>query len=84
MMLRNIWTSLGPGQIFWYGPSYGKGTSFGTWVPTGIWWGDPRGSDHLGDRGVDGKIILKCIFKKWDEAWTGLTWLRIWIGGGLL
>jgi hypothetical protein len=26
---------------------------------------------------VDGRIILKCIFKKWNvEAWTGLIWLR--------
>ena len=30
------------------------------------------------DLGVDGMIILKCIFKKWDgEAWTGLIWRRI-------
>jgi hypothetical protein len=40
--------------------------------------------DHLGDPGVDRRIILKCIFKKWDEAWTGLSWLRIVTGGGLL
>jgi hypothetical protein len=40
--------------------------------------------DHLGDPDVDGMIILKWIFKKWDGAWTGLTWLRIGTGGGLL
>ena len=34
---------------------------------------------------VDGKIILKWIYRKWDEgAWTGSSWLRIGTGGGLL
>jgi hypothetical protein len=33
-------------------------------VHTGTWWGNLRGGDHLGDLGVDGKIILKCTFKK--------------------
>jgi hypothetical protein len=32
-----------------------------------------------------GRIILKRIFKKWNgEGWTGLIWLRIGTGGGLL
>jgi hypothetical protein len=53
-------------------------------VHTGFWWGDLREGDHLGDRGVDGNIILKWIFKMWDRAWTRLSWLRIGIGGGLL
>jgi hypothetical protein len=32
----------------------------------------------MGDQGIDGKIILRWIFRKWDvELWTGSSWLRI-------
>ena len=33
---------------------------------TGFWWGNFREIDHLEDTGVDGKIILRWIFRKWD------------------
>jgi hypothetical protein len=37
---------------------------------------------HLGDPGIDGKIILRLIFRKRDVGiWTGLSCLRIGTGG---
>ena len=41
--------------------------------------------DHLGDPGVDGRIILRWIFRKWDVGvWTGSGWLRVGTGDGHL
>jgi len=46
----------------------------------GFWWGNLRERVHLGDPGVDGRI-LRWNFGKWDvEAWTGTSWLRIGTG----
>jgi hypothetical protein len=48
---------------------------------TGFWWRNLRERDHLQDPGVDGRIKLRWIFRKWDVgAWTGLSWLRIGTG----
>ena len=52
---------------------------------TGFWLGNLRERDHLGDPGVDGRIILKWIFRKFDVVvWTESIWLRTGIGGGHL
>jgi hypothetical protein len=43
-------------------------------VHTGFRWGDLREGDHFGDPGVDGRRILKWIFKKWDG---GMDWIEL-------
>ena len=45
----------------------------------------PEGKRTLGRQGVDGRIIIGWIFKKWDVGvWTGSSWLRIGTGDGHL
>jgi len=54
-------------------------------VYTGFRCGNLRERDHLGDPGVDGRIMLRWIFRKWDVwVWNGLIWLMIGTGGGHL
>jgi hypothetical protein len=47
--------------------------------------GKPEGKNHLGDPGVDGRIILSWIFRMWDVGVrTGSSCLRVGTGGGHL
>ena len=39
-----------------------------------VWWGNLRERDHLGDPGVDGRIILRWIFRKWG---VGMDWIEL-------
>ena len=50
---------------------------------TGFWRGNLTERDHLENPGVDGRIILRRIFRKWDLGfWTGSICFRIGTGGG--
>jgi hypothetical protein len=67
------------GECSAYGGEEGRIQGFG---------GEYRGKDtrdHLGDPVVDGSIILRWIFRKWDVGlWAGSSWFRIGTGGGHL
>jgi len=47
--------------------------------------GKCEGKRLIGRPGVDGRIILRWIFRKLDvRVWTGSSWLLIGKGGGHL
>jgi hypothetical protein len=47
--------------------------------------GKREGKRPLGSPGIDGRIILRWVFRNRDVGvWTGLGWLRIETGGGQL
>jgi hypothetical protein len=39
-------------------------------VHRGFRWGNTRERVHLGNLGVDGRIILRWIFRKWGRGWS--------------
>ena len=41
---------------------------------TGFWWGNLREGGHMEDPDIDGRIILKWIFEKWDG---GMDWIDL-------
>jgi hypothetical protein len=51
-------------------------------VCTGFWCGKLRERNHWGNPDVDGRIILKLLFRKWERVvGAGWSWLRIGRGG---
>jgi hypothetical protein len=38
-------------------------------VYEGFWWGSQRERDHWRDQGVDGRIIIRWSFRKWDVGY---------------
>jgi hypothetical protein len=47
--------------------------------------GKPDGKRPLGSPGVDGRIIVRWIFRMWYvRVWTGSSWRRVGTGGGQL
>jgi len=41
---------------------------------TEFWWGNLRERDHLEDADLDGRIVLKWIFRKWDGS---MDWIDL-------
>jgi hypothetical protein len=47
----------------------GTCSAYGGEACTGFWWGNLREIDHWEYLRVDGRIILRWIFRKWDVGY---------------
>jgi len=50
----------------------------------GFWWGNMKKRNHLKDPEVDGRIILRWIFRKWVGGMDWIDLAQVGTGGGLL
>jgi hypothetical protein len=68
----NIVPGMKPKIIRWAGrvARVGRGE-----MCTVFWWGNLRERGHRGDPGVDGRIIIRWIFRKWDVR--GMDWIQL-------
>jgi len=63
-------------RMRWMGHVAHMGESRGVYR---VWWGNLREGDRLEDPVVDGRIILRWIFRKGHmRVWTGSIWFRMW------
>jgi hypothetical protein len=61
------------------------GTHRDKWNAYRILLGSQKERDHQEDLDIGGRIILRLILEREDGVvWTGLIWLRLETGGGLL
>ena len=37
-------------------------------IHAGFWWGNLKERDHVGDPGVEARIIINWIFRKWNAG----------------
>jgi len=44
-------------------------------VCTGFWWGNLKERDHWGNPDVDGRVILRWIFRKWGGGFG--DWMEL-------
>jgi hypothetical protein len=41
-----------------------------------VWWGNLREGVHLEDLPIGGRLLLKLVFKKWDEM-RDMDWIDL-------